>query len=129
MAKRRRAKTVLVIEDEADVRKFVSRVLELEGYHVLEAGDADEGLRLARENQPALVLLDLGLPGRDGWSVLEEMKIEPEISPIPVLVFSAYADAHSRDRAFSLGAIDFLTKPLAAANLREGVAGTLRHKR
>ena len=61
------AKTVLIIEDEAEVRDFVCRVLELEGYRILQAEDGDEGIGLARDNPVALVLLDLRLPGHDGW--------------------------------------------------------------
>ena len=122
MAKNREVKTVLVIEDEADVLTFASRVLELEGYHVLQAQDGTTGLRLARRNDIALVLLDLRLPGRDGWSVLQEMKGEPRLSVIPVIVFTASAGVSQRDRALGMGADDYLVKPLSAASLRKAVA-------
>jgi len=84
-------KTVLIIEDEANILNFASRVLELEGYHVLQAKDSDEGLRLVRESQVALVLLDLRLPGHDGWWVLDQIKKEPELSAILVIVFTVLA--------------------------------------
>ena len=71
-------KTVLIIEDESEVRNFASRVLELEGYRVLQIEDGDEGLRLVRRGGISLVLLDLRLPGDDGWAVLEQLKKEPE---------------------------------------------------
>ena len=129
MVKRRRRKTILVIEDEPEVRNFASRVLELEGYRVLQAEDSEEGIRLVREGQISLVLLDLRLPGRDGWAVLAQMKGEPELSAIPVIVFTASARVSRRERALKMGAADYLVKPLSAARLRKTVARTLLRKR
>ena len=128
MAKIRETKTVLIIEDETEVRNFASRVLELEGYRVLQAEDGDAGLRLARENQVAVVLLDLRLPGYDGWTVLEQMKREPELSAIPVIVFTASARITQRAKAIRMGAADYLIKPLSAARLRKAVARILRQE-
>ena len=129
MMRKGKTKTVLVIEDEADVLNFASRVLELEGYRVLQAEDGDEGLRLARQNQVALVLLDLRLPGIDGWAVLEQLKTELELSSIPVIVFTASAGVSQQDRALTMGAADYMVKPLSAASLREAVNRILRRKR
>jgi CheY-like chemotaxis protein len=129
MTRRRKTRTILVVEDDADVRRFACRVLELEGYGVLEAVNGDEGLRLAAENMPSLVLLDLRLPGRDGWSVLEEIRSKPELSSIRVVVFSASAGEPHRQRALSMGAADYLIKPLSAASLRQAVARVLRRGR
>ncbi|MBA7679540.1 Phosphate regulon transcriptional regulatory protein PhoB [subsurface metagenome] len=123
-------KTILIIEDEADILNFASRVLELEGYHVLQAKDSDEGLRLVRESQVALVLLDLRLPGHDGWWVLDQMKKEPELSAILVIVFTVSAAVSQRDRALSMGAVDYLVKPLSATSLHKAAARALgRRKR
>ena len=129
MTKGRKTKVVLVIEDEADVRNFAVRVLELEGYRVLQAEDGDTGLRLVGENRIALVLLDLRLPGRDGWAVLAQMKSEPELLPIPVVVFTASASITQREKAFQMGAADYLVKPLSAARLRKAVARILQQTR
>ena len=118
-------KTILVIEDEADIRNFASRVLGLEGYNVLQAEAGDKDLQLAREKECALVLLDLRLPDPDGWSVLAEMKSEPALSAIPVIVFTASAGVAERDRVLKMGAADYLAKPLSAATLREAVARIL----
>ena len=128
MMRKGETKTVLIIEDEADVLNFASRVLELEGYHVLQAKDGDEGLGLARESQIALVLLDLRLPGHDGWAVLQQMKAEPALSAIPVVVFTASAGLPQRERALSMGAADYLVKPLSATNLNRAVASVLGRK-
>jgi CheY-like chemotaxis protein len=128
VAKRRETKTVLIIEDEALVRNFASRVLELDGYRVLGAGTGEDGLRLARKNKVALVLLDLRLPRDDGWMVLEQIKKDPELSAIPVVVFTASAGVPQRNRALVMGAADYLVKPLSAAELREAVGRVLRRK-
>jgi len=128
MTTRRRRKTILVIEDEPEVCNFASRVLELEGYRVLQAGDSEEGMRLVKAIQISLVLLDLRLPGHDGWAVLEQMKSEPELSSIPVIVFTASAGISQRERALKMGAIDYLVKPLSAARLRKAVTRILLQK-
>jgi len=129
MAKRHDTKKVLIIEDEAEVRNFASRVLELEGHRVLQAENSDEGMELVRKGRISLVLLDLKLPGRDGWVVLEQMKGEPELLAIPVIVFTASAGVSQRDRALSMGAADYLVKPLSAARLRKAVARGLHKKK
>jgi adenylate cyclase len=121
--------TIIIIEDEDDIRAFASRVLELEGYRVLQASDGDEGLKLARSNQVALVLLDLRLPGRDGWVVLSQMKGDPKLSSIPVVVFTASAAAQQRSQALAGGAADYLVKPLSAESLKKSIARILRQKR
>ena len=93
MSKGCHKKIVLVIEDEANIRSFTSRVLDLEGYRVLQAENGDEGLRLVRESQVDLIVLDLKLPGVDGRLVLEQLRNDPELSSIPVVVFTASAAA------------------------------------
>ncbi len=128
MAKRRKTKTILIIEDEADIRDFASRVLELEGYHVLQAEDGGEGMRLMRERQISLVLLDLRLPQRDGWMVLEQIKNEAGLSTIPVIVFTASARKSQREKALSMGAAGYLVKPQSAANLKKTVVRVLCRK-
>ena len=129
MVKQYKRKTILVIEDEPEDRNFASQVLGLEGYRVLQAGDGEEGMRLVRESRVSLVLLDLRLPGHDGWAVLEQIRSEPELSAIPVIVFTASAGVLQRERALSMGAADYLVKPLSAATLKEAVARVLQQER
>jgi len=129
MVKRPRRKTILVIEDEPEVCNFASRVLELEGYRVLQTGDSEEGMRLVRESRVSLVLLDLRLPGHNGWSILQEMKSDPELSAVPIIVFTASARASQQTKALKMGATDYLVKPLSAARLRKAVARVLLRKR
>ena len=104
MTKKRETKTILIIEDDADILNFATRICELEGYRVLQTGDSDTGLRLAKENRVALVLLGLRLPGGDGWVVLKSIKADPELHTIPVVVFSASAAIYQRAKASSMGA-------------------------
>ena len=122
------AKTVLIIEDEDEIRSFAARVLELEGYQVLQVEGADEGLSLIREDGVALVLLDLRLSGRNGWAVLKELKNDPERSSIPIIVFTASAGVPQQERALKMGASAYLVKPMSAARLKRAVARVLGRK-
>lgn len=126
MVKKRKIETILIIEDEAEVRNFASRVLELEGYHILQARDSTKGAILVRGASVSLVLLDLRLPGHNGWTVLEQIKEDPELSGIPVIVFTASAGVSQREKALEMGATDYLVKPLSAARLRRTVARILK---
>lgn len=122
MAKNYETKTVLIIEDEAEIRNFASRVLELEGYRILQAENGEEGMKLVRQRNIGLVLLDLRLPGDDGWAVLQQIKGEAKLLEIPVIVFTASAGVSQREKALSMGAADYLVKPLSATSLTEAVA-------
>ena len=127
--KKRKIETILIVEDEAEVRNFASRVLELEGYHILQAKDSEMGVMLVKEGPVSLVLLDLRLTEHNGWEVLEQIKSEPELSEIPVIVFTASAEVSPRERAFGMGANDYLLKPLSAAKLRRTVARALSREK
>ena len=129
MTKKHNTDTVLVIEDDPKILQFVTWVLELEGYHVLQAEDGNEGLRLARERQVALVLLDPRLPGLDGRSVLKEIKSSLELAALPVVVFTASIAVKEQKRALRMGAADYLTKPISASSLGEVVNRICRPKR
>ncbi|KAB2923530.1 MAG: sigma-54-dependent Fis family transcriptional regulator [Bacteroidetes bacterium] len=102
-------RTVLVVDDEAAMRKNINDLLGREGYRVAEAGDGAEGLRAFRELTPALVLLDINLPKMDGISVLGEMKRLN--ADVPVIVFTAYGTSERAIMAMKAGAYDYLDKP------------------
>ncbi len=125
MVKRDKTDTILIVEDDPKLLQFATWVLELEGYSVLQAEDGNEGLRLARERRVALVLLDLRVPGLDGWSMLKEIKSSPELAALPVVVFTASADIQQRKRALKMSAADYLTKPISASDLWEAVSHIL----
>ncbi|WP_338544376.1 response regulator [Pseudomonas benzopyrenica] len=99
---------VLVIDDEPQIRKFLRISLAAQGYQVSEAATGTEGLAQAALGQPDLVILDLGLPDRDGQEVLAELR---EWSAVPVLVLSVRADEREKVRALDAGANDYVTKP------------------
>lgn len=128
LPKKRRTKTILIIEDDADIQTFASRVLELEGYHVLKAGDGETGMEIIRANPVALLLLDLRLPGRDGWSILQEIRNNTEFCKIPVIVISAVAESTQRRRTLRMGAASYLVKPMSAHSLAKTIAGILRQR-
>jgi DNA-binding response OmpR family regulator len=123
-----RVKTILIIEDDVDIQNFVSRVLELEGYLVLKAGDGKTGMEIVRENNIALILLDLRLPGPDGWSILRGLKRDPKLSKIPIVVLTAIAESVQRRRTLRMGAAQYLIKPLSAHSLSKSIADILHQK-
>ncbi len=125
MAKGIPKKSIILIDDDVDARTMASRVLELEGFAVLQAKNGDEGVSLMREKTCDLVLLDLRMPGRDGWSVLEEMKADPELSAIPVVMFTSSGDRFQVEKAGSRGVQIYLEKPLSVARLKKSVGQAL----
>lgn len=125
--RKHREKTVLIIEDDADIRNFIARVLELEGYHVREAKDGTTGLEIIKEKSIDLVLLDLRIPGPDGWSILREIKHNSELASIPVVVLTAIAETMQRKKTLKMGAASYLVKPLSAGNLSHTVADVLKN--
>ncbi len=104
------APTVLVVDDDDRMREYMRASLELEGYSVLEAGNAEEGLAvLESEHQPQLILLDVMMPGTDGWEMLQ--RIQERHGSIPVIMFSGQVDEQSAARAEERGASAFVGKP------------------
>ena len=126
MAMTEKRKQVLIIEDEKDLRQFSTWLLEAEGYKVIQAADGDEGLKVARQYQPDLVLLDIRLPESDAWTVLEEIKNTPELADIPVVIFTASADISYQSKAIEMGAADYLVKPISAENLVKCVTRVIK---
>ncbi len=109
---------VLVIDDDRDARDMIRRMVERQGMSVVTAASGEEGLRLARERRPAVVTLDVMMPGKDGWAVLGAFKADPELASVPVVMATVVNDAAM---AFSLGAADFLSKPIDRKRLLEVV--------
>ena len=103
------AQTVLVIDDDPDVRDLLSRYLGKSGYRVATAGGGEEGLERARELRPDAITLDVLMPGMDGWAVLSALKDDAELADIPVIMVSMLDD---RTLGYSLGAADYLNKPV-----------------
>ena len=116
---------VLVIEDERAIQRFLRVGLDAEGYAVDEAVTGREGLTLAAMHVPDVVLLDLGLPDRDGLSVLSGFR---EWSSVPVIVLTARGQEHDKVRALDAGADDYVTKPFSMPELLARIRVALRHR-
>jgi DNA-binding response OmpR family regulator len=112
---------VLVVDDEPDVLLLCRLNLEQRGHQVLEAPNGDEALDLAREGTPDLVVLDLMLPGIDGYQVLQALRADERTSGIPVLVLTAKSLQADRERSRQLGAAAFVTKPFLPDELCDKV--------
>ncbi len=117
------APRVLVIDDEMQIRRFLDIGLRAEGYHVLQAATAAEGLALAATQSPDLVILDLGLPDREGHEVLAELR---QWSTVPVLMLSVRDAEREKVRALDNGANDYVTKPFGIQELMARVRALLR---
>jgi CheY-like chemotaxis protein len=109
--------TILLVEDNEMNRDMLARRLEKRGYRVLTAGDGAEAVARARAAVPDLVLMDMGLPGIDGWEATRQLRADPVTRRVPVIGLSAHAMAADRDRALAAGADDFDTKPVDFAQL------------
>src|SRR5277367_896842 len=111
------ATRVLVIDDEAPIRLLCRVNLEAEGMSVLEAADGPSGLDVARAEAPDVVLLDVMMPGLDGWRVAEELLDDPRTESIPIVFLTARAELRDRARGIDLGGVDYVTKPFNPVEL------------
>jgi DNA-binding response OmpR family regulator len=101
----------LIVDDEAPIRLLCRVNLEAEGIEVLEAADGASGLELARSEKPDAILLDVMMPGLDGWNVAERLLTEDGTSAIPIIFLTARADLRDRVRGMDAGGVDYITKP------------------
>ena len=108
---------VLVIDDEAPIRLLCRVNLEAEGMRVLEASDGPSGLVKAREELPDVVLLDVMMPGLDGWGVAEALLDDGTTSSIPIIFLTARAEFRDRARGLDIGGVDYITKPFNPVEL------------
>jgi two-component system, cell cycle response regulator DivK len=103
---------ILLIEDNEMNRDMLSRRLTRRGYEVAIAVDGEQGVAMARSETPALVLMDMSLPGLDGWEATRRIKAQPETAPIPVIALTAHAMQGDEERARACGCDGYLTKPI-----------------
>jgi two-component system KDP operon response regulator KdpE len=116
--------TVLVVEDEPEIRRFLRSSLEAEGYRVAESSTARRGVIDAGSHKPDLVIVDLGLPDFDGVEVVRQVR---QWSAVPILILSARTQERSKIEAFEAGADDYLTKPFGVGELLARIKVALRH--
>jgi two-component system phosphate regulon response regulator PhoB len=120
---------VLLVEDEEQLRRVMKDLLQREGYRVAEARDGIQALDEVDRFAPDVIILDLNLPGLDGYGVLQQLRSRPATRGIPIMVLTAKGDEDNEVRVFELGADDFVTKPFRARSLTarlEAVIG--RHR-
>ena len=116
--------TVLVVEDDESIAQSVSYALDRSGFRALLAADGAQGLRLFRQHRPDLVILDLMLPGIDGWRVIQDLRAEDP--RVPVIVCSARTSEYDRVHGLEMGADDYVTKPFSIKELIARVSAHLR---
>jgi len=119
-----KADTVLVVDDEPPIRRFLRTSLTAAGYHIIEAENAADAMRLLSAQKPDLVILDLGLPDRSGLELIPEIR---NTSTVPILVLSARHDERSKVQALDLGADDYVSKPFGMGELLARLRAALRH--
>ena len=123
----------LIIDDEAPIRLLCRVNLEAEGIEVIEAAEGQSGLELAKAELPDAILLDVMMPGMDGWNVAERLLADEATGAIPIIFLTARADLRDRVRGLDVGGLDYVTKPFnpvdLAALVREVVAAVERGER
>ncbi len=115
---------ILLVEDEANIRSFIKTILETNGYQVVLAGTCQQGLMMVSSHIPDLIILDLGLPDRDGLELIRSVR-----SSIPILVLSARSQEQDKVEALDAGANDYVTKPFGTGELVARVRAALRGRR
>ena len=125
------AKKILLVDDDVDFIESTRTVLESKPYEVIVAYEGDEGLRKAREEKPDLILLDVIMPVKDGFTAAEQLKQDPELGKIPTLMLTSYAARRSEttipvSRGFSLEVDDYLEKPIRPEELLSTVEKYLK---
>ena len=122
------AARILVVDDEEGNRRLLREILEPQGYEVLEAADGEEALAALAERAPDLVLLDLMMPRRDGYSVCREIKSDPRTRLVPVIILTTLDEMQDKLKAIELGADDFLNKPFHTIELTTRIRSLLSLK-
>jgi two-component system response regulator (stage 0 sporulation protein F) len=117
--------SILVVDDEPDVRLLIRVILEREGHDVKEAGDGAEALDLVQRVDPDVILLDIRMPGIDGWEVLEQLRESGRLSSTAVVMISAHSTPTVAQEAIDLGCRAFITKPFRAQDVTSTVQDVL----
>ena len=122
---------ILLVDDDVDFVESTKTILESKPYEVIVAKDGDEGLKKAREAKPDLIILDVIMPVKDGFTAAEQLKTDPQLSRIPTIMLTAFAEKHAEasipvSRGFTLEAEDYIEKPVAPKELLARVEKQLR---
>ena len=121
------AKTILIVEDDKFLRELIAKKLIKENFEVSEAIDGEEGIKKIKEEKPDLILLDLILPGIDGFEVLSQMKKESTLASIPVIILSNLGQKEDVEKGLKMAAVDFLIKAhFTPGEIIDKIKATLR---
>jgi DNA-binding response OmpR family regulator len=124
----RKRQTVLIADDEADLRVLVHTTIESPYYQVIEARDGDEAWTLIKERKPALVLLDINMPRRSGFDILTSIRADPELRGMQVMMLTSSHDQADVDSGIRAGADFYLTKPFSPADLLARVSEAIAER-
>ena len=125
----RMAPRILVVEDDPDNRRIVVKVLAVDGYATLEAGDGESALALARREHPDAIIMDLAIPGIDGWEAARRLKADARTADIPIIALTAFAMRGDDERAREAGCDAYLAKPCRPQAIREVVGSLVARRR
>ena len=120
---------ILIVEDHEKNRKLVRDVLQAKGYQTLETEPGEEGVRVARESRPALILMDIQLPGIDGIEAFRRLRADPETRGIPVIAVTASAMTHNRQQIMAAGFDGYQSKPIHVREFLDAVRQVLDGRR
>jgi len=118
--------TILVVDDEQDLLDLIEYNLQKEGFDVLKAEDGEEGIEMAREHSPNLVLLDIMMPKMDGLEVVERMRADEQLKHIPIIFLTARGDEKTEVEGLDKGGDDYITKPISTTKLISRIKAVLR---
>jgi CheY-like chemotaxis protein len=119
----RRARRILLVEDNADAREALALLLESWGHRVEQAADGPAGLELARADPPDVALIDVGLPGIDGYTLAREIRAEPRCDGVRLIALTGYSRARDRERGLDAGFDAYMVKPVDPEELRGALSG------
>ena len=123
------AKTILYVEDSQDNRTLVRRVLQSEGFQVLEAEDASHAMLVLNDQRPDLILMDINLPEVDGYSLTTHLKLRPELRSVPIIALTANVMKGDRERSLEAGCDGYIQKPVNVDTLAEQIESYILRSR
>ena len=118
-------KKILIIEDDPSFLRAITHIVEKEGYNVVNASNGMRGLRMAKEDKPDLLILDVMLPGIDGFEICSQLRHEPQTAKLPLIMLSAKGQEADKTTGLEVGADEYLTKPVDRAVLLEKVTALM----
>jgi DNA-binding NarL/FixJ family response regulator len=118
--------TILLIEDNASMRRNIAQILMIEGYHTLSAADGVSGLQMLREHRPDLILCDIMMPDMDGYEVLKQLRSDATLASLPFIFLTAKGTMPDLRMGMALGADDYLPKPIASGDLLAAIRTRLK---